>query len=174
MRTALKAFWKPRQTPLTTSHLPTFPASKNLKLSFTETSHPAHSLQCPFEDVHFRSPSSLPPSMNVLVPPTGSHWHSSAVTHWHAINLQHPFIHLFATGHSLYQRNKFLDSQRLHFSQYIKQNSIKRGTSTYQEVRRQKTITGGLYSQVHPLSLSLSASPDEVLILSSVLCYSYF
>lgn len=28
--------------------------------------------------------------------------------------------------------------------------------------------------QIHPLSLSLSASPDEVLILSSVLCDSYF
>lgn len=52
--------------------------------------------------------------MNLFDPHTGSHWQdSSAVTQRHAINLQYPFIHVFANGcFFLYQKNKFLVSQR--------------------------------------------------------------
>lgn len=35
-------------------------------------------------------------------------------------------------------------------------------------------ITGALGSHIYPLSLSLYAFPDRVLILSSAICYSYF
>lgn len=45
VRTPLKAFWKFRQTLLTTSHLATFPASRNFRLSFIETIHQGHPLQ---------------------------------------------------------------------------------------------------------------------------------
>lgn len=50
----------------------------------------------------------------------------------------------------LYQRNKLFASQWLNFSQYLTQNPTEHDISTYQEVRKKKTITGRLHSQDPP------------------------
>lgn len=131
-----------RLTVLTTSsHLPTFYVSKNFKLTLQET-----------KDIYL-CPPFLPLSMDVPVPSAGSQ--SSAVTNTHTC--QHCIMpsHVFAKRYFLYQRNNPLGYSVSISLQLIKQNAIKHGTSTFQNVRSQKMITGALGSHIYTFPQSL-------------------
>ena len=81
------------------NHISSF---KELQALF-HRNHPPRTFTSVFIQGHALQKSILPLSVNVLVPPTGSHWQdSSAVTHSHTVNLQHPFVHVFAKGYLLY------------------------------------------------------------------------
>lgn len=92
-------------------------------------------------------PPFLPLSMDVPVPSAVSQ--SSAITHTHTVSIA-THLHMFLLKGIFFIRETNLLLLSVNISPSHKQNAIKHGTSTFQKVRRQKMITGGL--NMHGLS----------------------